>query len=76
MPSRDKHPRKEIEKLLREAEERDFVVTTSGKGKSFKVKCNCAEGHLTFIHRTPGKTLANRKRNEIEKWPCWKGAKP
>jgi hypothetical protein len=68
---RDKHPRKGLEKLLREAEARDCRVETRGKGKPFKVKCPCPEGHYETIHRTPGQSYEMRKRNILEGWPCW-----
>jgi len=69
--ARSKHSDKELEALLREAEKRNCQVIDPGRGKGFKVRCPCPEKHYEVIHRTPGKSYAMRKRNELEGWSCW-----
>ena len=72
MSSRKRHQKKEIEAVLREAEEHGFRVETPAKGY-FKVKCPppCAE-HIWQVHLTPSsrnytKNLLGRLRN----CPAW-----
>ena len=69
--TRHKHPRKEIEALLAEAEAHGMRVAMSSRSGAFKVRCSCPEGHYMVIHRTPGPTLGRRKANELRKWTCW-----
>lgn len=49
--TRPKHPRKELESLLRRAEEQGWVVK---KGKKyFKMYCACASKHIKTVHLSP-----------------------
>lgn len=68
---RQRHPDKEIEKTLREAERHGWQVVTSGKGYP-KLRCPCPLKHYRSVHLTPSD--ANYRRN-LEAWlkrqPCW-----
>jgi hypothetical protein len=71
MAGREKHTDKELEKLLKDAETRGCRVESIGRGRPFKIKCPCPDRHMEMVHRTPGRSYAMRKRNILEKWPCW-----
>jgi hypothetical protein len=68
---RQRHPKKEWEALLREAEKRGWRVHR--QQGYFKVYCPCADKHKTCIPLTPSvsKTLVN-KRKWFERQPCWR----
>ena len=70
---RRKHPKKELEQILRLAEEEsDWHVEASPSGY-FKLKCHCEAKHIRWVHLTPsdpnyGKNLLAWLRRQ----PCWK----
>lgn len=68
---RDRHSKKEYESLLREAEERGWLVQR-GKGY-FKAKCPCDEKRYVSVPLTPSgrRTLVNT-RKMFERAQCWK----
>lgn len=70
MPERPKHPVKELESLLREAEDKGWRVS---RGKRYyRLYCPCGE-HMKTMHLTPSDP---RYRLNFRKWlerqPCWK----
>lgn len=65
---RPKHPKREGEDLLREAETRGCTITR-GKGY-FKMKCPCGDDMLT-IHLTPQRGHFRAKLRLMQKWSCW-----
>ena len=69
--ARDRHPKQEYEKLLREAEARGWRVNRDKL--YFKCLCPCAEKHWVKVVLTPsgGRTLMNTKK-KFERKPCWK----
>ncbi len=68
--ARQKHPRKDFEALLREAEERSWRVDRN-KGY-YKVLCPCPEKHWVSVVLTPssGRTLMNTRKT-LERCSCW-----
>lgn len=67
--SRPKHPRPELEALLKEAEAKGWQVV---KGrKYFKMSCPCADKHLTWVHLTPGQYYVNHLRGLLRRDTCW-----
>ena len=68
--TRRRHQRKEIEDVLRLAEDHRWRVESPPKGY-FKMKCPCGQ-HLKWVARTPSNP--NYHRN-LEGWlrqrPCW-----
>ena len=73
MTSRPRHPKKEGEEILREAEAHGCTVK---KGKYFRVLCG--QGcHMKSICLTPSSryTFINDIRN-MRNWPCWKKEEP
>lgn len=69
---RAKHKIDELERLLREAEDKGCRVEDPGRGRPFKVFCPCPDKHFTFVHKTPsGRRYPMNKRKELERWGCW-----
>ena len=48
---RPRHPRKELEALLKEAETKAWRVVKGSK--YFKMSCPCSDEHWTTVHLTP-----------------------
>ena len=66
---RPKHPRPELEALLKEAEAKGWRVI---KGrKYFKMYCPCTDKHLTWVHLTPGQYYENHLRGLLRRDTCW-----
>lgn len=69
MPDRPKHPVKELEALLRSAEEQGWTVTR-GK-KYYRCLCACGE-HLKTIHLTPSDPNYVRNHSAwFTRQACW-----
>jgi hypothetical protein len=71
LPARPKHPNKDFEALLREAELRHWAVWRDAR--YFKCRCPCDEKHYVGVVLTPSgsRTLINT-RKRFERLPCWK----
>jgi hypothetical protein len=68
--ARPRHPVRELEAILKEAEERGWLVTR-GNGY-FKMACPCADKHLTWVHLTPSDSRYGRnKRSWLASRTCW-----
>lgn len=69
---RPKHPNKDIESVIRDAEEEGWEFS---KGKKyFRAACPCG-GHLKWIHLTPsGSRYVTNLVAWFERQPCWKEA--
>jgi hypothetical protein len=70
---RPKHPIKELEAILKAAEERGWRVK-KGKGY-YKMLCPCPRKHLKTVHLSPSDP--NYERNLIgwlRRLACWKKA--
>jgi hypothetical protein len=67
---RPRHPVKELEAVLREAESRGWRVT---KGKLyFKLLCPCAKKHIKTVHLTPSSSKYEiNLRNFLSHYTCW-----
>lgn len=67
---RPRHPRKELETLLRAAEDQGWTVV---KGrKYYRCRCPCGE-HLKTIHLTPSDPgYARNQRAWFTRQACWK----
>lgn len=66
---RPRHPIKELEEVLKEAESKGWEV--SKDKKYFKMKCPCGD-HLKSVHLTPSNP--NYKRNllgQLGRATCW-----
>ncbi|MHB1713088.1 MAG: hypothetical protein ACYCV7_17150, partial [Acidimicrobiales bacterium] len=51
MPPRRRHPKKELEEILAEAEARGWRVES--RTGYFKLKCSCDEKHYKTVHYSP-----------------------
>ncbi len=69
--SRPRHPRKELEALLREAERQAWQVTKSGG--YFKIWCSCSSKHKKVVHLTPSsRYYENNLRTYLKNHACWR----
>jgi len=67
---RPKHPRKELETLLKEAEIKAWRVVKGSR--YFKMYCPCAEQHWTTVHLTPSDPNYERNlRGLLRRETCW-----
>ncbi len=67
--SRPRHPRKELEQLLRDAEARDWRVDK--KKRYYRCLCPCGDC-MESVHLTPSDpNYPVNKRNKMEKCPEW-----
>jgi len=74
MSPRPRHPRKELEQLLKDAERLGWTVTKT-PGGYFKIKCPCDDHHWTMIHLTPSQAYERRKRRWLARETCWENPK-
>ena len=70
---RARHPRKELETLLRAAEVREWEVTYNSRGNYWRVRCTKCRKHQRSIHKSPSDP--NYPKN-VEMWfrrsqGCW-----
>lgn len=68
---RPKHPKKELEAVLKAAEAQSWIVTKAKK--YFKMKCGCPDKHSKSVHLTPSdpKYLKNLL-GQLARATCWK----
>lgn len=70
--SRPRHPNKELEAVLREAESRPKPWRVSKGKKYFKLWCACEAKHRRTVHLTPSDPHYERNlRQWLERQPCW-----
>lgn len=71
MGDRPKHPKRDIEALLRDAEQRGWCFIKNPRGY-YKGKCSCEGKHLKTVHLTPSNP---QYVLNLRKWferTCWK----
>jgi hypothetical protein len=69
---RPRHPVKELEVVLREAESRGWRVEKRQKGNYFKLLCPCPEKHMRWVHLTPsGSNYETDLRHWLRRCGCW-----
>jgi hypothetical protein len=67
---RQRHPIKELETVLRDAEARGWRVE---RGGYFMMKCPCTERHMKTVHLTPSNPNYERNlRAWLARCSCWK----
>jgi hypothetical protein len=67
---RPRHPRKELEALLKEAERKGWRVVKGSK--YFKMYCQCSDQHWTTVHLTPsGPNYERNLRGLLRRETCW-----
>jgi hypothetical protein len=68
--ARPRHPKKDLEQALREAEEAGWRVEL--KGRYFKLKCSCPEKHIKTMHLSPSDpNYLTNFRAWLRRQPCW-----
>ena len=68
--SRSKHPRKELEALLKEGEAKGWRVVMGGR--YFKMYCPCDDKHLQTVHLSPSDPNYERNlRGQLRRGTCW-----
>ncbi len=73
---RPKHQRKDLEKVLQQAEARRWRVEKSGGGY-FKLLCPCADKHMCWVALTPSNpNYAKDKLAWLKRQNCWTQEKP
>lgn len=71
MGGRPRHPRKELEAILRRAESLDWRVEK--RGQYFKMKCPCPDRHLKTVRLTPDKSHYEKNLiHVLVRDTCWK----
>lgn len=69
MVNRPRHPRKDLEQLLRLIEEHGWTVEKGSK--YFKAKCPCG-AHMRTVHMTPSSSRYTVNTTHwFERQPCW-----
>jgi hypothetical protein len=72
MSPRPRHPDKDLEAVLSNAERQGWRVTKR-PNSYFKIYCPCADKHLKTVHLSP--SSSNYLRNllgELKRKTCWK----
>lgn len=69
MPTRPRHPDKDLERLLKDAEAQGWRVE-KGSGY-FHLWCPCEDKHKSSVHLTPKKHYAKNLRKKLLRWTCW-----
>lgn len=71
--SRPKHPDKDLERLLKDAESQGWRVVKRKRAKYYKILCPCPEQHFKLsIHMTPSDPQYERNlRYWLLKNTCW-----
>jgi len=65
---RPKHPRKELERLLQDVEDKGWVVK---KTTYYEIKCPCGK-HMRWVHLTPrGRDYEKDVRRWLKNKTCW-----
>ncbi len=71
MPQRPKHQVKELEDLLKEAEDKGWTVTR--RKRYFSMRCPCGK-HQRGVHLTPSDPNYERNaRGWLKRTGCWNG---
>ncbi len=66
--TRPKHPIKDLEALLKEAERKGWQVK---KTVYYRLRCPCGK-HQTWIHLTPSNPrYVQEKRQKLQRTGCW-----
>lgn len=68
--TRPRHSVKELERLLREAEEKGWRVEGGGH-TYFKLYCPCPMLHKRVVHLTPNRNYEKQLRRWLERRTCW-----
>jgi hypothetical protein len=76
LPTRPRHPDKELEQVLKDAKARNWLVIC--KQGYYKMFCPCPEKHKKNVALTPsGAYYVNHLRQWLQHYTCWdKGDKP
>lgn len=70
---RAKHPLKELERVIREAEHKRWRVEKRPRG-DFKLKCPCRAQHQKTIKINPSSPLYEQElRRQLSRSTCWDG---
>ncbi|TDH54158.1 ABC transporter ATP-binding protein [Mycobacterium eburneum] len=68
---RPKHPKKELERVLREAEAKDWRIEKRPNGY-FKMKCPCEQMHIKTVRISPSNPYyENQLRAQLLPATCW-----
>lgn len=74
MAPRQRHPNKDLERLLQDAEDRNWRIT---KGNGYYMAwCPCPDKHKATVHLTPRRDYPKNRRRLFEKFPCWEEETP
>jgi RNase adaptor protein for sRNA GlmZ degradation len=69
--ARPKHPKKELEKVLREAENKGWRVDKR-PNSYFKMKCPCDLQHIKTVRISPSNPYYEKQlRAELSRKTCW-----
>lgn len=69
--SRPRHPNKDLEQLLRDAERADWRIKKGGK--YYMCRCPCPDQHMEHIHLTPSDpNYEKNKRKKMSKCTAWR----
>jgi hypothetical protein len=72
---RQRHPNKELERLLRRGEDQKWRVERGRK--YFVMYCPCKEKHYKTVHLTPSDSHYERNlRSRLRSTTCWKENQP
>ena len=68
---RPKHPDKDLERLLREAERKRWRVEKR-PNRYFKMKCPCDALHIKTVKLSPSNPYYEQQlRNQLRRTTCW-----
>lgn len=69
--TRPKHPNKDLEKLLREAEDKGWRIEKR-PNRYFKMKCPCDKLHIKTVKLTPSNPYYElHLRGQLKRATCW-----
>lgn len=70
---RPKHPKKELEQVLREAEAKGWRVEKR-PNRYFKMKCPCDKAHIKTVKVSPSNPYYEKQlRAQLSRVTCWDG---
>jgi hypothetical protein len=68
--TRARHPRRELEAVLRAAESQNWIVKKSKK--YFKMYCPCEDKHIKTVHLTPSSPKYRQDLlGQLRRATCW-----
>ena len=71
MPDRPRHPRQDLEALLREAERKGWRVDFNPRRGYWRLRRGCGR-HQTWVHKTPSNPrYANERCGWLARETCW-----